>query len=148
MKDPALAVLQEKLPEDIKPLAIALLTSEQEGMQQFEGSIKRIASEVQSLNQSEYRKAIQRLEESIDSLHSKLAKIDHDISQWAKRNLEKISLDDECIDPLDAAHEIIDNYDLHNWMPDKITIDQIYLPKFNDSDHYCPKQPSFVISAS
>jgi len=134
MKDPALAVLQEKLPEDIKPLAIALLTSEQEGMQQFEGSIKRIASEVQSLNQSEYRKAIQRLEESIDSLHSKLAKIDHDISQWAKRNLEKISLDDECIDPLDAAHEIIDNYDLHNWMPDKITIDQIYLPKFNDSD--------------
>src|SRR4029453_18863828 len=45
MKDPALAVLRDHLPEEIRPLAIALLASEQEGMQQFEQSIHKIASE-------------------------------------------------------------------------------------------------------
>ena len=35
MKDPALAVLHEKLPKEIRPLAISLLTSEQDGMKQF-----------------------------------------------------------------------------------------------------------------
>ena len=50
MKDPALAVLQEQLPAEIRPLAISLLTSEQEGMRQFEHAIHKIASEVQSLD--------------------------------------------------------------------------------------------------
>ena len=42
MKDPALTVLQEKLPESIRPLAISLLTSEAEGMKQFELSLIHI----------------------------------------------------------------------------------------------------------
>jgi hypothetical protein len=41
MKDPALAVLRDHLPEEIRPFAIALLASEREGMQQFEQSIHR-----------------------------------------------------------------------------------------------------------
>ena len=40
MKDRALAVLQEHLPAEIRPLAISLLTSEQEGMKQFEHAIQ------------------------------------------------------------------------------------------------------------
>lgn len=52
MKDPALAVLQEKLPADIRPLAISLLTSEAEGMKQFEYAITKIASEVQTIDRA------------------------------------------------------------------------------------------------
>src|SRR3546814_13352882 len=48
MKDPALAVLQDQLPDDIRPLAISLLTSEQAGLKKFEHSILKIASAVQS----------------------------------------------------------------------------------------------------
>jgi Cdc6-like AAA superfamily ATPase len=47
MKEPALAVLRDKLPEEIRPLAISLLSNEQEGMKQFEDAISRIASEIQ-----------------------------------------------------------------------------------------------------
>ena len=50
MQEPALAVLREQLPEEIRPLAIALLASEHEGMQQFEESIQRIATGVQSID--------------------------------------------------------------------------------------------------
>ena len=88
MKDPALAVLQEQLPEEIRPLAISLLTSEQEGMKQFEHAIHKIASEVQSLDRGSTARAINHLEESIDALHGKLAGIDRKIGEWAKRNLD------------------------------------------------------------
>ena len=47
MRDPALAVLHDQLPEAIRPLVISLLASEQEGVQQFERSIEKIANEVQ-----------------------------------------------------------------------------------------------------
>ncbi len=95
MKDPALAVLQEHLPAEIRPLAISLLTSEQDGMKQFEHAIRKIASEVQSLDRSSTARAISHLEESIDALHGKLAGIDRKIGDWAKRNLAKITLDVE-----------------------------------------------------
>ena len=81
MKDLALAVLQEQLPEEIRPLAISLLTSEQDGMKQFEHAIQKIASEVQGLDRGSTARAINHLEESIDALHGKLAGIDRKIGE-------------------------------------------------------------------
>jgi len=84
MKDPALVVLQKHLPPEIRPLAISLLTSEQDGMKQFEHAIHKIASEVQSLDRGCTARAISHLEESIDARHGRLADIDHKIGDWAK----------------------------------------------------------------
>jgi hypothetical protein len=109
MKDPALAVLQEHLPNEIRPLAISLLTSEQDGMKQFEHAIQKIASDVQSLDRTSTQRAIRHLEETIDALHGKLSTIDHKIDEWAKRNLAKIELEGEKIEPMDAAREVIDS---------------------------------------
>ena len=52
MKDPALAVLRDQLPDDIRPLAISLLSTELDGMKQFEHAIHKIASEVQSIDRT------------------------------------------------------------------------------------------------
>jgi len=118
MKDPALAVLQEQLPEEIRPLAISLLTSEQEGMKQFEHAIQKIASEVQGLDRSSTARTISYLSESIDALHAKLASIDRKTSEWAKRNLAKVTLETEEIDPQDAAREVVGGVDQFEWIPD------------------------------
>lgn len=50
MKDPALAVLREKLPSEIRPLAVSLLSSEQEGIKLFEFAVAKIASEIQRID--------------------------------------------------------------------------------------------------
>lgn len=134
MKDPALAVLQEQLPAEIRPLAISLLTSEQEGMKQFEYAIHKIASEVQSLDRSSSARAIIHLEESIDALHGKLASIDRKIGDWSKRNLSKVTIDQEDIDPQDAAKEIVDNLGQFEWIPDQIGITSDFVPQFSDAD--------------
>jgi hypothetical protein len=46
----ALAVVQEKLPERIRPLCVSLLSDERDGMKQFEHAIQTIASRVSALN--------------------------------------------------------------------------------------------------
>jgi Cdc6-like AAA superfamily ATPase len=134
MKDPALAVLQEHLPEEIRPLAISLLTSEQEGMKQFEHAIQKIASEVQGLDRSSTARTINRLSEFIDGLHGKLASIDRKISEWAKRNLAKVTLETEEIDPQDAAREVVEEVDQCEWLPDTLGIAPEFAPQFSDAD--------------
>jgi very-short-patch-repair endonuclease len=134
MKDPALAVLQGQLPSEIRPLAISLLTSEQEGMKQFEHAIQKIASEVQALDRPGMSREIVRLEETIEALHGRLALIDRRIAEWAKKNLSKITIDGEEIDPQDAARELVGQAGQFEWIPDAIGITAEFAPQFGDSD--------------
>jgi very-short-patch-repair endonuclease/phosphopantetheinyl transferase (holo-ACP synthase)/DNA-directed RNA polymerase subunit L len=134
MKDPALAVLQEQLPDEIRPLAISLLTSEQDGVKQFEHAIQKIASEVQSLDRGSTARTISHLEEFIDALHGKLAGIDRKIGEWAKRNLAKITLETEQIDPQDAAREVVGNVGQLEWITDALGITPEFSPQFSDAD--------------
>lgn len=134
MKDPALAVLQEHLPKEIRPLAISLLTSEQDGMRQFEHAIQKIASGVQSLDRTSTQRTIRHLEETIDALHGKLSMIDHKIDEWAKRNLAKIELEGETIESMDAAREVIDGAESFEWIPDDLSIGSEFTPQFSDED--------------
>jgi very-short-patch-repair endonuclease/phosphopantetheinyl transferase (holo-ACP synthase) len=134
MKDPALAVLQEQLPEEIRPLAISLLTSEQDGMKQFEHAIYKIASKVQGLNRPNTKRAISHLEDTIDALHGKLAGIDRRITEWAKQNLAKIGIDGEEIEPQDAAQDVVQNAGQFEWIPDSLGISPEFAPKFSNNE--------------
>ena len=134
MKDPALAVLQEHLPDEIRPLAISLLTSEQDGMKQFEHAIQKIASDVQSLDRTSTQRAIRHVEETIDVLHGKLSTIDRKMDEWAKRNLAKIDLEGEKIEPMDAAREVIDSAESFEWFPDDLGIGPEFAPQLSNED--------------
>jgi len=134
MKDPALAVLREQLPDEIRPLAISLLTSEQEGMKQFEHAIRKIASELQALDRGALSRAIQQLEELVDALHGKLAFIDRKIGNLAKQNLARITLETEEIDPQDAAGEVVENAVQFEWIPDALGVGPQFAPQFADAD--------------
>lgn len=69
MREPALTVLQEKLPEEIRPLAVSLLMNENAGMKQFQFAIERIASIVQLVNKDNQIREIARQETEIDNYH-------------------------------------------------------------------------------
>ncbi|NLU43151.1 MAG: DUF559 domain-containing protein [Firmicutes bacterium] len=134
MKDPALAVLQEQVPDDIRPLAVPLLTSEAEGMKQFEHAISKIAAEVQSLDRVAVQRDIKDLEKTIDTLHAQIAAVDYEISEWAERNLSSFELDGEGIDPLEAAREVIDGEDLAKVIPDRLGVEPEFRPQITDED--------------
>jgi len=134
MRDPALAVLRDQLPEAIRPLVISLLASEQEGMQQLERSIEKIATEVQSLNRDVLQQEIVRLETGIDALQGKLARLDRDLTRWAKLNLSRIDLQGQSIDPQDATLEVMRNIGNFEWIPDSLGVGPQFSPQFSEQD--------------
>ncbi len=75
----ALAVLQEKLPERIRPLSVALLSDERDGMKQFEHSIQTIASSVASINPTRAAANIAAAEEKLNQLHAKISHVDRTV---------------------------------------------------------------------
>ncbi|MGP9691172.1 AAA domain-containing protein [Psychrobacter sp. AOP30-A2-5] len=134
MKDPALKVLQGQLPESIRPLAVSLLTSENEGLKQFEHTIKKISSEVSSINREAYKKDIIMFDNQIDTIHAQLASTDHKITAWARLNLDDITIDNETIKPIDAATEVAQNRQLIESFHDKLGIEEIFKPRFTHAD--------------
>ncbi|MGE6796109.1 AAA domain-containing protein [Psychrobacter okhotskensis] len=134
MKDPALKVLQEKLPESIRPLAVSLLTSENEGLKQFEYTIKKISSEVSSINRDAYKKEIVMLDNQIDTIHAQLASTDNKITAWARLNLDDIVIDSETIKPIDAATEVAQNRQLIESFLDTLGIEEAFKPRFTHAD--------------
>ena len=132
MKDPALAVLQEKLPEAIRPLAISLLSSEADGMKQFEFAINKISAEVTRIDRVAYARDIEANVGQIDATHAQLAKIDQDIAHWARLNLDKIDLDGETLTPVEVAVEVANNRQEADWFPDSLTIAPAHKPQFSN----------------
>lgn len=134
MKDPALSVLKEKLPESIRPLAVSLLSSDPESIKQFESSIRKISSEISSIDRKQYQNTIKQLDEEIDATHAYLVGTDSAISHWGRLNLEDIIIDDEHITPLQAAGEVASKQADISWFPDKLDIEGTFKPQFTNSD--------------
>lgn len=134
MKDPALTVLQEKLPDSIRPLAISLLTNEAEGMKQFEFAINKIATEVSRIDRSVYRREIEQIDEQIDALHGRIAKTDKEIANWASLNLDKVQIDDESLMPVEVAEYVAMNRTEVSWFPDVLTVDSSHKPQFGNAE--------------
>ena len=134
MKDQALEVLQEKIPSDIRPLAISLLTSEAEGMKQFEFAINKISSEVQCIDRSAYRQEIERIDGRIEHLHGRIAWVDRQIAGWASKNLDPISIDGRTISPADAAKEVAINRSEIDWLRDRPSIEDGCEAQFGHED--------------
>lgn len=134
MKDPALAVLQEKIPADIRPLAISLLTSEAEGMKQFEFAINKISSEVQRIDRSAYRQEISQIDGKIGMLHAKISRADREIADWASKNIDHISVDGKKLSPADAAKEVAHKRSEIEWFIDQISIGDEHHAQFSNAD--------------
>jgi len=51
-----------------------------------------------------------------------------------ERNLSKITLDTEEIDPQDAAREVVRNTGQYEWIPDSLGTAPEFAPQFSDAD--------------
>lgn len=134
MKDPALAVLRDKLPAAVRPLAISLLTSEREGMQQFEYAIQRIGEEVQRLDPAATTRQIEQLATMLDACHARLAHIDRLVTQWGQQNLQPLDLDGEKLAARDIAREVVQSAALADWLEDDLETSPANTPQFTETD--------------
>lgn len=133
-KSPALRVLQEQLPPQIRPLAVSLLDSDREGLRQFRGSVDLISERLQHLRKSELDNEIAQLEAKIDGLHRQLAANDRESEQIGRTALSALELDGQKIEPLDAAREVLAAGADASWLPDEIGPAAAFDPRFSDED--------------
>ena len=91
--DTALAVLQDKLPEEIRSLSVSLLSNERAGLKQFEHSIQQIAARLAAIRPAELEAHIKELEAVLAHTHASIAAHDADIAAFSLRNSELHVLD-------------------------------------------------------
>ncbi len=83
--EPALEVLQSKIPEEVRALTVALMASDREGVRQFQASIEAIQHQVSQLNPEQTQQEIATLKSAIDRAHHELASIDTRIGIGLRR---------------------------------------------------------------
>ena len=86
----ALSVLRDKLPEEVRDLAISITTSEREGLKQLEGAIRLLQSIVQTLRPGEQSALIKDVERSIIGMRGRVAAIDAEIERVARLQLSQV----------------------------------------------------------
>ena len=133
-KAPALKVLGQQLPSEIRPLAVSLLDSDRDGLKAFRSSVDVIAQKLQHLRKADLDAEIAGLERRIDGLHRELAAIDRDFETVGRAALTTVNLDGLEIAPLDAAHEVLAAGDDALWLSDAIDASPRFDPKISDDD--------------
>lgn len=129
-----LTVLQEQIPEALRPLTISLLTSEREGLKQLERSVRKIASEVNTLSESELERDIRTESERIDKLHQQLASLDRELREWASKQTAETPFLGDNTRPEALARYVVEQEQRNSWFPDLLDGSDKTLPNFSDED--------------
>lgn len=115
----ALTELQNKLPSAIKPLSVALLSDERDGMRQFEHAIQTIASNVASLNPRRSLATISTAEAKLNQLHAKIANVDAQISGFAAKHMRSYRFQGVDVTPEEMSKRVLQAADEHAWFDDE-----------------------------
>jgi very-short-patch-repair endonuclease len=130
----ALSVLQDKIPEEVRALTVALLTSDRDGIRQFQGSIEAIQHRVSQINPELTQQEITRLRSSIDRAHSELVSIDRRIDEIAQNQLSMIEVDGAEMRAETLAGLVVSGRDRHGWFDDEITLAPPHAPPLSSDE--------------
>lgn len=130
--EPALKVLQEKIPESVRPLTVALLSGDKEGMRQFQASIEAIIHTLTHLNTGLEQEKIAACRVALDRTHAEMAQIDSRIDEIAHTQLAEIEVDGVAMRAQKMAELVIDGRAQFGWFDDQLTLAPEHAPPFSD----------------
>jgi very-short-patch-repair endonuclease len=132
--DAALSVLQDKIPEEVRALTVALLTSDRDGIRQFQGSIEAIQHKVSQINPALTRQEMENLRGSIDRAHVELITIDRRIDEIAQQQLSAIEVDGVEMRAQKLAELVVSGRDRFGWFDDEITLSPRHAPPLSSDE--------------
>jgi very-short-patch-repair endonuclease len=130
----ALAAIQQKLPESIRDLAIAVIHSDREGSRQLELAVDILASQVKQIDKREYNERRIDLEQTLAETRVALAETDERIARYATENMTAVTYRGEQLLPMSLAATIEAERSLHTWFPDAIGMDKRFDPQFSTEE--------------
>lgn len=132
--EPALEVLQSKIPEEVRQLTVALLTSDREGVRQFQGSIEAIQHQVSQLHPEQTRRDIGQLQGAIDRAHAELSSIDKRVDEIALTQLQEIEVDGAPLRAQKMADLVLDGHAAYGWFDDEINLAPEHAPPLSQEE--------------
>jgi len=124
----ALSVLQDKIPEEVRPLTVALLSGDKEGMRQFQASIEAIVHNLSQLNTRVTEDEIERCKQQIDAAHAEVAGIDKRVDEIAAQQLSSIEIDGVQMRAQKMAELVVSGQQTHGWFDDELTLASEHAP--------------------
>jgi hypothetical protein len=118
----------------VRPLAVSLLESDREGLQQFQDSVDEIAARLQRIRPHELKAQIADLDGRIDRIHSELAGLDAEVDKLGRAALTGAELDGRRLEPVEAARALAAAGKLTDWLPDAIDVIRSHDPGFGDEE--------------
>lgn len=132
--EPALEVLQDKIPEEVRALTVALLTSDRESVRQFQASIETIQHRVSQLNPELTKQQVQTSMSAIDRAHAELAKLDARVNDIALAQLSDITVDGVALRAQKLAELVVAGQEQHGWFDDAVTLVPGNTPPLRDGE--------------
>ena len=136
--EPALSVLQEQIPEELRSLTISLLTSERQGMKQLEAAVQLLAGLVSQTSLRELEQEAESSEFRVKQLKKEIRQVNSEIKEWGLKQLnpvdKKLSGAVTEITAMELAHQVINDAGCHKWLSDELGSSERYNPKFSDSE--------------
>jgi len=130
----ALEVLQSKIPEEVRALTVALMSSDREGVRQFQASIAKIQHQVSQLNREATLHDIENLKSHIDRTHNELSIIDKHIDEIAMKQLSEMNVDGVLMPARKLAEEVISGGEQYRWFDDDITLSSENAPPLSEEE--------------
>lgn len=136
--EPALSVLQEQIPEELRSLTISLLTNERQGMKQLEAAVELLAGLVSQTSLHDLKQEAESSELRVKQLKKAISQIDTQIKEWGLKQLNPVGKEltgaSSEITAMELAQQVISDSGEHDWLPDEPGSSEKYTPKFTDSD--------------
>ncbi len=130
----ALRAIQEKLPPEVRDLAISVIHSDRQGGQQLEQAIEVLSTQVKQIDMAEYRRTCADKERRLADVRSEIADTDHLIFKYAALNLAPVNYRGaECL-PMELSARIEAERAVHTWLPDELAMGTAYAARFTDAD--------------
>lgn len=132
--EPALEVLQGKIPKEVQPLTVALLAGDRDGIRQFQASIEAIQHQVSQLNPEATRDEIDRIHRAIDRTHHELVNIDRRVDEIAMQQLAETPVDGASYRAEELAELVVKGAPQYAWFDDELSLDSRHAPPLSTGE--------------
>ena len=130
----ALVAIQDKLPPEIRDLAIAVIHSDRQGGQQLEQAVDMLSSQVRQIDMASCLQECADKERRLANVRKEIAETDRLILEYAALNLEPVSYRDQDCLPMELSAKVEAERAAHAWFLDELTIAATYDPRFTNAD--------------
>ncbi len=130
----ALIALHDKLPPDIRDLAISVIHNDRDGARQLEQAVEVLANSAKQIKENEVARQIVDRQNLLADAMDRVKVIDGELLAYARRNLEAVENGGQRYLPMDLARKVVEGRDRLIWLEDRLDITPDFEPRFDETD--------------